>query len=259
VTKPAHGHRRCRLRALTLVELLVVVAILSVLLAVMIPSLRQARIMAHGVVCQSNLRQLAFGWHEYLDDHHERFYQGINANLEYGGWEGMVQASPRPLNPYLGLAADLKAAEGAEVFCCPADTGGVPGYAQQEKAFRYLGTSYQTNILLIGQDAIAFWDQRCQALHEKINVQLKDLTVNRICAPSKLLLLGDYGWVNEWMTYAKRRTEWHHRDCHHNLAFMDGHVEFLRIRKGQYVTDDYYVLPFGELHGLARQVQEELP
>ena len=256
---PKDKKTTCKQNGFTLIEILVVVAIIALLVAILLPSLRQARSQAKRLVCKSNLRQLAIGWDLYLSDHDGKFFQGINANLEYGGWEGLVKASPRPLNRYLGLDDDLKAENSAMVFYCPADTGGVPGYAQKEKAFKYLGTSYQTNILLIGQNAIPIWDQNCQELHEKINVKLKNLNRNRVCGPSTLLLIGDYGWVNEWMTYSKQRIEWHEKQCHHNLAFMDGHVEFLPIQKGQYVTANYCVLPFRELHGLARQVQENVP
>ena len=45
-------------RAFTLVELLVVVAIVTTLLSIMLPSLRQARKQARATVCKSNLHQL---------------------------------------------------------------------------------------------------------------------------------------------------------------------------------------------------------
>lgn len=255
--KPKNRKNTYTRNGFTLIELLVVISIIMMLLAVLMPSLRKAKTLTRRLVCKSNLRQLAIGWNLYLTDNDGKFYQGINANLEYGGWEGMVKASPRPLNPYLDLDVNLKSGNNAKVFCCPADTGGVPGYAQREKAFQYLGTSYQTNILLIGQNAIPIWNQNCKELHEKINLKLKNLTYNSICEPSKLLLIGDYGWINQWMTYSRKRTEWHNKELHHNLAYLDGHVRFLEIHKGYYVTNNYAVLPFKELYNLAQQVQEE--
>jgi hypothetical protein len=42
------------------------------------------------------------------------------------------------------------------------------------------------------------------------------------------------------------------------LAFLDGHVEFLEIYKGLYVTPEYSILPFRNLYKLAREVQEEV-
>ena len=95
-------------------------------------------------------------WHTYLDDHEGRFYQGPRANLDYGGWVGTKRWAPRPLNKYVGLPPTVENENDATVFLCPADRGGVPPEASPEKAYHINGTSYQTNLFLIGQD-------RCQA------------------------------------------------------------------------------------------------
>ena len=49
------------------------------------------------------------------------------------------------------------------------------------------------------------------------------------------------------------------RPDHYNLAFMDGHTAFVKIRKAYYVTEDYSVVPFKDLYGLAYKVQGEEP
>ncbi len=49
----------------TLVELLVVVAILALLMSILAPSLRRAREMARSAVCCSNLRQITHGFSSY--------------------------------------------------------------------------------------------------------------------------------------------------------------------------------------------------
>ena len=82
--------------------------------------------------------------------------------------------------------------------------------------------------------------------------------------PSRLLLIGDYGWFNQSKPAAhgredwKELAEWHDRANYHNMAFMDSHVKFLNVRKGFYVTDEYNVLPFKDLYGLAQEVQGPL-
>ena len=47
-----------RPKAFTLIELLIVIAVLALLLAILIPSLRKSRRSAQKVVCNSNLKQI---------------------------------------------------------------------------------------------------------------------------------------------------------------------------------------------------------
>ena len=104
----------------TLIELLVVVAVIAILLAILMPAMRKAKALTKRVACQSNLKQIAVAWNMYLDDNDGRFYQGRNANLNYGGWKGMQGWSPRPLNTYFNLPEDLEIENDGMIFCCSA-------------------------------------------------------------------------------------------------------------------------------------------
>jgi prepilin-type N-terminal cleavage/methylation domain-containing protein/prepilin-type processing-associated H-X9-DG protein len=55
-------------RRFTLVELLVVVAILSILLGLLMPTLQRARLAAKKIVCTSNLKQLGIAFLSYTGD-----------------------------------------------------------------------------------------------------------------------------------------------------------------------------------------------
>ncbi|MBN2137348.1 MAG: type II secretion system protein [Sedimentisphaerales bacterium] len=256
--------------AFTLVELLVVIAIIAMLMAILLPALSKGKQLAGRVRCGSNLRQLAMAWRLYLDENNGDFpRRASNANLYYGGWRGDKDIPDRYLNSYLHLDPNLTSPSEAKVFQCPADRGGMPGAALRRKVFLRIGTSYQTNIFLIGEKKFVFgyWyspmTADTTALSDGVNARLTGLNRNGISSPSRLLLIGDYGWYNQWKptdvltVEEKEIAEWHRREDHHYMAFMDGHTAFLEIRRGIWVDSEYTVLPWEKLYQVARKVQGE--
>jgi len=237
----------------TLIELLVVVAIISVLMAIMLPSLNKVRALANLMLCKSNLRHIATAWHIYLDDNKGRFYQGINANALYGGWKGsFFPLEPRPLNEYVSLAPIPQSKNEAKLFRCPSDDG-----RSGLQAYESIGTSYQTNILLVGQDQIG--SLYSTTFRNEINKRLKGIKLTSVSGVDRLVLIGDYMWGIQWLPGLIPGASWHRRCCQFNVAFMDCHVELLKVRKGLIVADNYTVLPFRGLYELAIDVQVEQP
>ena len=56
-------------RGFTLIELLFVIAIISILMAMLLPALKNARGMARGIVCTGNLKQQGLAFNYFADDH----------------------------------------------------------------------------------------------------------------------------------------------------------------------------------------------
>lgn len=243
-------------KAFTLIELLVVIAIIALLLAILLPSLAKVKQVGRRLLCATNLKQITTAWHMYFNDNKGAFYQDVNANVIYGGWEGLIYMSePRPLNPYLSLPEILQAESTAKVFKCPSDKGGLLG--TELPVFSYLGTSYNMNNLLVGQNQVGTMPS--VQLRDGINKRLKNLKIKDVDGHSTLVLMGDFGWLNQYKPAVPQIGDWHGKEYYHNIAFLDGHVEFLKIRKGLYVTPQYNVLPFKELTSLAKSIQVEEP
>lgn len=266
-----------RRRAFTLIELLVVVAILSLLLAILLPSLRAARTQAKRAACANNVRQIASGWQMYIEDrgNRDRFPRLLNINVTYGGRQGTASTQylgARPLNSYLGLPAVLGEAtydsttgqievtsdKGGEVFQCPADTGWdrlVP------TVYAAYGNSYQTNLALVGplQLQIPAGEPVGPQIVE-YNRMLPSMAYSKIdVVTSRVALLGDYDWYLAFVRGSNPLANWHEKPSYFNLAYLDGHVEFRRVRKGVYVSDGYSIFPVRTIADAAQLVQQEVP
>jgi prepilin-type N-terminal cleavage/methylation domain-containing protein/prepilin-type processing-associated H-X9-DG protein len=92
---------RTRLRAgFTLVEVLVVIAVISILAALLLPAVQMAREAARRMQCANNLKQLGLAFHNYHDAHRVLPFSHFidRRNLNAHGWGAM-------LLPYVDQAA----------------------------------------------------------------------------------------------------------------------------------------------------------
>ena len=92
--------------AFTLVELLVVMAVIALLLALTVPALSAAKDQARQVVCSSNVRQLALANIGYATENDDRYVLAAPDLLEdcggYQRWHGRRDHPDQPFDPLRG-------------------------------------------------------------------------------------------------------------------------------------------------------------
>jgi len=76
-------------KGFTLVELLIVIAIIAILAAMLLPALTKAREKARQSVCINNLKQLGLAFQMYLQDYNDQFM------LYYGGGQTWIEVLNR--------------------------------------------------------------------------------------------------------------------------------------------------------------------
>jgi prepilin-type N-terminal cleavage/methylation domain-containing protein/prepilin-type processing-associated H-X9-DG protein len=167
------NQRRCK-PAFTLVELLVVLAIIGILAALLLPALSAARRRAATARCSSNLRQLGLALHGYLQD--ENAYPLATSGDGRGAWQ-------RAFRPVVGepllYCAQLKRATDEFLRIYPSNTFIFPHYG-----YNYVGAMHRNpppKNLGLGGD----YD------YQTTGLRFTPTRDSSVAAPAQMIALGD--------------------------------------------------------------------
>ncbi len=122
--------------AFTLVELLVVIAVIGILAALLLPSLAQGKQKALQTQCVSNLKQIGIAIHMYAGENHDTLPGPIWQGLYYT-YNNETERILYYIAPYLSLPAADSNVRTGQVAICPASRllmQDPPGIAQDSLA-----------------------------------------------------------------------------------------------------------------------------
>ncbi len=151
MTVHASAHRTPR--GFTLIEILVVVAIIALLISILLPSLAAARLQARTAVCLSHLRQLTTANYYYSGDN-----RGLLPHYDRWLWAGNTA---RPEVPESGTLFGLRGASqdsarrrknyavNREIYKCPADGGQRKAIVNVSNPLLPAMFSYSRNVYLL--------------------------------------------------------------------------------------------------------------
>ena len=90
-----------RKRRFTLIELLIVIAIIAILAGMLLPALNQARARGQSAKCISNLKQVALGMTMYVGENEDWFPKGHSDDEDQRNWrDRLAQYTPKEMLEY---------------------------------------------------------------------------------------------------------------------------------------------------------------
>ena len=88
-------------KAFTLIELLVVIAIIGLLMSIIVPAMKLAKMKGSSVVCLTNTKNMALAWYSYQSDSNGRIMSAQMNNLDQPNGPGWIG------QPYRNTPGDL--------------------------------------------------------------------------------------------------------------------------------------------------------
>jgi prepilin-type N-terminal cleavage/methylation domain-containing protein len=232
------------MKKFTLLELLIVIAIIGILVSLLMPSLKSAREKAKIGVCLSNLSQMNRGCLLYLNSNNLTFPiingQTSNTGYIYGGKRGWKtrffgqKVKQRPLNIYLGYTQN-----GIEtpILECPSDIKRAP-YMRNGSHYDQVGSSYMG----------AARKEHGNDLDKNVytNPSTKGLTVHQVKSHSSMVFAAEPGawhWAKA-PNWNPQRFRWHSELPSWTFSFIDGHAIYRRISTGDGINKNRDILDF---------------
>ena len=217
----------------TVVELLVVVALIGILAALLLPVLAASKAKGRGLFCQNNNKQLATAWLMYADDHAQRLAYNLggaaartNINWAAGILDWELTADNTNLAGLAEAALGSYAAKVSTIYRCPSDWA-LSGL-QSAAGWSSRARSYSMNASVGDAGEIT-----SSGVNSNNPGYTQFFTLTSVSAPARIFVfldehpdsISDGYFVNrsyypEWI---RLPASWHNRAA--TFSFADGHTE----------------------------------
>jgi prepilin-type N-terminal cleavage/methylation domain-containing protein len=209
----------------TLIELIVVIAIVSILATLLLPALSAAKAKAQRTACINNLRQINLGLRMYSDDSNDKAPRTpgttIAPSLNWSGYKNLMKG-------YVGLKGVASSQD--KLFACPADTF---YYDMGSGSFGYVTKPMH------GQAFSDFSSYAFNGGNARTNSNAPGIAgraISSINDPVKTVLVAESSAFAPWSWHQPKRTAPGQAPMFDGamnmVSFVDGHVGYIKIYWG---------------------------